>query len=108
MASRELADLLPHGELEIIAERPFVWGTFVWNMFDFGAAHRTEGDRPGINDKGLVTFDRKVRKDAFYFYKANWNKQEPMIYLAENAVGSAISRNRPSWLSPLPRKPNYL
>ena len=55
---------------------------FVWNMFDFGAAHRTEGDRPGINDKGLVTFDRKVRKDAFYFYKANWNKQEPMIYLA--------------------------
>ena len=68
---------------KIIAERPFVWGTFVWNMFDFGAAHRTEGDRPGINDKGLVTFDRKVRKDAFYFYKANWNKQEPMIYLAE-------------------------
>lgn len=68
---------------KIINERPFVWGTFVWNMFDFGAAHRTEGDRPGINDKGLVTFDRKVKKDAFYFYKANWNKQEPMIYLAE-------------------------
>lgn len=68
---------------KIIHERPFVWGTFVWNMFDFGAAHRTEGDRPGINDKGLVTFDRKVKKDAFYFYKANWNKQEPMIYLAE-------------------------
>lgn len=68
---------------KIIHERPFVWGTFVWNMFDFGAAHRTEGDRPGINDKGLVTFDRKVKKDAFYFYKANWNKQEPMIHLAE-------------------------
>lgn len=65
-----------------IAARPFVWGTFVWNMFDFGAAHRTEGDRPGINDKGLVTFDRKVRKDAFYFYKANWNRNEPMIYLS--------------------------
>ena len=65
-----------------ISERPFVWGSFVWNMFDFGAAHRTEGDRPGINDKGLVTFDRKVRKDAFYFYRANWNKEEPMIYLA--------------------------
>lgn len=67
----------------IINQRPFVWGTFIWNMFDFGAAHRTEGDRPGINDKGLVTFDRKVKKDAFYFYKANWNKQEPMLYLAE-------------------------
>ena len=64
-----------------ITERPFVWGSFVWNMFDFGAAHRTEGDRPGVNDKGLVTFDRKVRKDAFYFYKANWNKEDPMIYL---------------------------
>lgn len=68
---------------KIIAQRPFVWGTFVWNMFDFGAAHRTEGDRPGINDKGLVTFDRKARKDAFYFYKANWNKQAPMLHLAE-------------------------
>lgn len=54
-----------------MAERPFVWGSFVWNMFDFGAAHRTEGDRPGVNDKGLVTRDRKIRKDAFYFYKAN-------------------------------------
>lgn len=65
-----------------ISSRPYVWGSFVWNMFDFGAAHRTEGDRPGINDKGLVTFDRKVRKDAFYFYKANWNQEEPMLYLA--------------------------
>lgn len=67
---------------KVISSRPFVWGSFVWNMFDFGAAHRTEGDRPGVNDKGLVTFDRKVRKDAFYFYKANWNKEEPMLYLA--------------------------
>lgn len=64
-----------------ISSRPYVWGSFVWNMFDFGAAHRTEGDRPGINDKGLVTFDRKVRKDAFYFYKVNWNREEPMLYL---------------------------
>ena len=64
-----------------ISSRPYVWGSFVWNMFDFGAAHRTEGDRPGINDKGLVTFDRKVRKDAFYFYKANWNREKPMLYL---------------------------
>lgn len=67
---------------KVIFSRPYVWGSFVWNMFDFGAAHRTEGDRPGINDKGLVTFDRKVRKDAFYFYKANWNREEPMLYLA--------------------------
>lgn len=66
---------------KIISERPYVWGSFVWNMFDFGAAHRTEGDRPGINDKGLVTHDCKVKKDAFYFYKANWNP-EPMVYIA--------------------------
>ena len=66
---------------KIIHERPFVWGSFVWNMFDFGAAHRHEGDRKGINDKGLVTFDRKIKKDAFYFYKANWNK-ERMLHLA--------------------------
>ena len=66
---------------QIIHDRPFVWGSFVWNMFDFGAAHRHEGDRKGINDKGLVTFDRKIKKDAFFFYKANWNK-EKMIHIA--------------------------
>lgn len=77
---------------KMIAERPYIWGTFVWNMFDFGAAHRTEGDRPGINDKGLVTFDRKVRKDAYYFYKANWNKEVPMLYLAEKRN---LRRSRP-------------
>ncbi|MDH6534402.1 glycoside hydrolase family 2 protein [Parabacteroides sp. 52] len=70
------------GNWQAIAERPFIWGSFIWNMFDFGAAHRTEGDRPGINDKGIVTFDRKVKKDAFYFYKANWNKEEPFVYIA--------------------------
>lgn len=54
---------------KIINERPFVWGSFVWNMFDFGAAHRHEGDRIGINDKGLVTFDRKVKKMLFISIK---------------------------------------
>ncbi|GHT19544.1 beta-galactosidase [Bacteroidia bacterium] len=66
-----------------IAGRPFLWGTFVWNMFDFGAAHRTEGETKGINDKGLVTFDRHVRKDAYYFYKANWNTADAFVYIAE-------------------------
>jgi beta-galactosidase len=67
-------------------KRPFIWGTFIWNMFDFGAAHRTEGEIKGKNDKGLVTFDRKVRKDAFYFYKANWNKSDPFCYIAERRL----------------------
>lgn len=77
---------------KIISERPYIWGSFVWNMFDFGAAHRTEGDRPGINDKGLVTHDRKVKKDAFYFYKANWN-MEPMVYIAGHRN---VNRLRPA------------
>ncbi|MDR1981245.1 MAG: glycoside hydrolase family 2 protein [Tannerellaceae bacterium] len=67
---------------QAIAERPFIWGSFLWILFDFGAAHRSEGDRPGINDKGLVSFDRKVKKDAFYFYKANWNRDDKFVYIA--------------------------
>ena len=55
-----------------ISARPYLWGTFVWNMFDFAADARAEGDTDGRNDKGLVTYDRTIRKDAFYWYKANW------------------------------------
>ena len=62
--------------------RPYVWGTFVWNMFDFTVNTRHEGGIPGRNDKGLVTYDRKIRKDAFYFYKANWSK-EPVLYITD-------------------------
>lgn len=69
-----------------ISSRPFLWGTFVWNMFDFGAAHRREGEIAGKNDKGLVSFDRKDRKDAFYFYKANWNTEDPFVYVAERRL----------------------
>lgn len=60
--------------------RPYLWGTFAWVMFDFGSAGRNEGNTPGINDKGLVTTDRKTRKDAFYFYKAKWTT-EPFVYI---------------------------
>ncbi len=73
-----------------LSSRPFVWGSFIWNMFDFGAAHRREGDRPGINDKGLVTFDRKIRKDAFYFYQANWRDDIPVLYLADRRCTERI------------------
>ena len=64
-----------------IAERDYVWGSFVWNMFDFASSIRREGDTRGQNDKGLVTRDRKERKDAFYFYKANWNKAVNTVHL---------------------------
>jgi beta-galactosidase len=60
--------------------RPFVWGTFLWNMFDFTSYWRHEGGIPGRNDKGLVTYDRAIKKDAFYFYKANWS-EEPTLYI---------------------------
>ena len=60
--------------------RPYVWGTFVWNMFDFVVSGRHEGGVLGRNDKGLVTYDRKTKKDAFYFYKANWS-DEPALYI---------------------------
>jgi len=63
-----------------IKARPFVWGSFVWNMFDFTSYFRREGGKQGVNDKGLVTADRKIRKDAFYFYKANWSA-EPVLYI---------------------------
>lgn len=67
-------------QYQAIARHPEVWGSFVWNMFDFGSDDRAEGDQEGINDKGLVTYDRKTRKEAFYFYRANWNP-EPMVHL---------------------------
>ena len=63
-----------------IRVRPFVWGSFVWNMFDFTSYFRREGSLQGVNDKGLVTRDRKIKKDAFYFYQANWSK-EPVLYI---------------------------
>lgn len=65
-----------------LKDRPFVWGKYIWALSDFGSSIRTEGDRNGINDKGLVTYDRSIKKDAFYFYKANWNPN-PMVYIAE-------------------------
>ena len=68
-----------------IVDNPRLWGTFVWAMFDFASDGRREGDRPGINDKGLVTQDRQVKKDAFYFYQANWTR-EPMVHLTDQRL----------------------
>ncbi len=62
--------------LEMFAARPYLWGTYVWNMFEFAAAGRDEAGDPGKNHKGLVTFDRKQKKDAFYIYKAWWSAEK--------------------------------
>lgn len=61
--------------------RPYLMGTWIWNMFDFGSGNRHEGDIGQINTKGIVTFGRDVKKDAFYFYKANWTST-PVTYIA--------------------------
>ena len=67
-------------DLRAIQGEPRLWGAFIWAMFDFAADARREGGKNGINDKGLVTRDRAVKKDVFYFYKANWSK-EPVLHV---------------------------
>lgn len=64
----------------IFKERKYLWATYVWNMFDFGANIRDEGGVKGRNNKGLVTYDRKIKKDGFYLYKANWSA-EPFVQI---------------------------
>lgn len=66
--------------LKDITKRKYIWSTFVWNMFDFASEGRNTGGEEGINHKGLITFDRKIKKDSFYLYKAYWSK-EPFIHI---------------------------
>ena len=67
--------------LKTFAKRPFLWSTHQWNCFDFAADARNEGGVQGRNNKGLVTYDRKTRKDAYYLYKAWWNP-DPMVFVS--------------------------
>ena len=66
--------------LKIFNERDFLWGSYVWNFFDFGSAIRDEGGVKGRNNKGLITFDRRLKKDGFYAYKAVWSK-DPFVHI---------------------------
>ena len=70
--------------------RPFLWCKLIWNMFDFASDGRNEGDTPGRNDKGLITYDRQVRKDAFFFYKANWSTN-PMVYITGHTFTNRLT-----------------
>ncbi len=82
--------------------RPYLWATHVWNMFDFGADNRAEGGENGQNHKGLVTFDRAYKKDAFYAYKA-WLSDEPFVHICgkryvdrvEDATRVTVYSNQP-------------
>ncbi len=87
--------------LECFARHPFLWSTYVWNMFDFAADARDQGGEPGMNHKGLVTFDRRIKKDSFYIYKAWWSR-EPFVHLcgkrykyrAENVTNVTVYSNQ--------------
>ena len=79
--TEEYASYYHHEMLKTFATRPYLWSTHVWNMFDFAADARNEGGVIGRNNKGLVTYDRTLKKDAFYIYKAYWTT-EPMVYVA--------------------------
>ena len=88
--------------LKCFARHPFMWSTYVWNMFDFAADARNQGGEPGMNHKGLVTFDRKVKKDSFYLYKAYWS-DETFVHLCgarrkerpENVTEIKVYSNQP-------------
>ena len=78
--SEEYQALYHEHMAKMLDERPWIWSSHVWNMFDFGCAARDEGGVAGRNNKGLVTMDRKTKKDSYYVYQAYWSK-EPVIHL---------------------------
>jgi beta-galactosidase len=78
--SEEYQCLFHEAYWRALRARPWLWEKSVWQMFDAASAGRKEGERPGVNDKGLVSHDRVVKKDAFYWYKANWT-DEPLVYV---------------------------
>jgi beta-galactosidase len=76
----ELQNLYHEASWNTLRGRGYLWAVFIWNMFDFSSDSRREGDLTDINEKGLVSYDRQIRKDAFYFYRANWSSQ-PTLHL---------------------------
>ena len=76
----EWQTLLHESHWKQMKTRPYLWSKIIWNMFDFASDSRTEGDTLGRNDKGMVTYDRKIKKDAFFWYKANWTNT-PVVYI---------------------------
>ena len=89
--------------LKCFARHKWLWSTHVWNMFDFAADARDQGGEPGMNRRGLVTFDRKIKKDSFYLYKAYW-AEEPFVHIAgkryadrtESTTTVTVYSNQPS------------
>jgi beta-galactosidase len=74
--------------------RPYLWSKIIWNMFDFAVDSRDEGDTAGRNDKGLVSYDRQTKKDAFFWYKSNW-RVEPLVYVTSRRFTSRTTATVP-------------
>ena len=75
----------------IFREKEYIWGTYIWNLCDFGSAIRDEGGTKYKNCKGIVSFDRSIKKDDFYYYKAQWSAQ-PFVKIAESRFVNRASR----------------
>lgn len=78
--SEEYQALYHEHLVRVLSERPWIWSSYVWNMFDFGCAARNEGGVASRNNKGLVTMDRKTKKDSYYIYQAYWTTT-PMVHI---------------------------
>ena len=83
----EYQDLFHEAYEAQIKARPWLWCKIVWNLIDYASDFRNDGGTPGRNDKGLVTYDRRTKKDAFYLYKANWSP-DPVLYIADRRFTS--------------------
>lgn len=80
----EYQSIMHEQALDYINKHDCLWATFVWVLFDFAVDSRDEGGQIALNDKGLVTGDRKIRKDSFYLYKANWNKADVFTHITSS------------------------
>lgn len=87
--SEEYQSAFHEAAYPIIRAREYVWGSFIWNMFDFSSPFRGFEPLLGLNRKGLVTFDRQQRKDTFYYYKAWWS-EEPVLHLCERRYAKRV------------------
>lgn len=80
--SEEFQALFHETVYPIVESKEYLWGSFIWNFCDFSSSRRDEGGQKFVNAKGLVTYDRKIKKDAFYYYKAKWSL-EPFLHIRE-------------------------
>jgi beta-galactosidase len=86
----EYQNLLHESHWQQMKARPYLWCKFVWNLCEFASDGRNEGDTPGRNDKGIVTYDRALRKDTFYWYQANWTTN-PMVYITGHTFTNRLT-----------------